>query len=40
MVGPEDVPWLGRFLPALLVPENTAGDTFTVDLMSLVQREG
>jgi hypothetical protein len=40
MVGPEDVSWLGRFLPALLVPENTAGDTFTVDLMSLVQQEG
>ena len=40
MVGPEEVPWLGRFLPALLVADNTAGDTVGMDLVPLVAREG
>ena len=36
MVGPEEVPWLGRYLPALYVADNAAGDTLTVDLHDLV----
>ena len=41
MVGPEEVPWLGRYLPALLhVADNAAGDTLTVDLHDLRRQCG
>jgi hypothetical protein len=36
-VGPAEVPWLGRFLPALYVADNPAGDTLRTDLSLLVQ---
>lgn len=36
MVGPEETPWLGRYLPALYVADNPLGDTLTVDLRALV----
>ncbi len=36
MVGPEEVPWLGRYLPALYVADNVAGDTLTVNVQDLV----
>jgi hypothetical protein len=38
MVGPEETPWLGRYLPALYVADNPEGDTLTVDLRDLVVR--
>jgi hypothetical protein len=38
MVGPEEVPWLGRYLPALYVADNAEGDTLTVDLHDLVTK--
>jgi hypothetical protein len=37
MVGPGEVPWLGRFLPALYVADNSAGDTVRTELSGLVQ---
>jgi hypothetical protein len=37
MVGPGEVPWLGRFLPALYVADNSAGDTVRTNLSGLVQ---
>jgi hypothetical protein len=36
VVGPDEVPWLGRYLPALYVADNARGDTLTVDLHELV----
>jgi hypothetical protein len=39
MVGPEEVPWLGRYLPALLVADNALGDTLGIDLRAWVSTE-
>ena len=39
MVGPEETPWLGRYLPALYVADNPLGDTLTVDFETLVARD-
>ncbi|HKE79268.1 MAG TPA: hypothetical protein VKB54_08175 [Solirubrobacteraceae bacterium] len=36
MVGPEEVPWFGRYLPALYVADNASGEIFTVDFHELV----
>src|SRR6266511_5767957 len=38
MVGPEEVPWLGRYLPALYLADNAAGDTLTISVHDLVAR--
>jgi hypothetical protein len=38
-VGPAEVPWLGRFLPALLVADNAGGDTLGVDVRPLTRAE-
>jgi hypothetical protein len=38
MVGPEEVPWLGRYLPALYVADNAGDDTLSLDLQDLVAR--
>jgi hypothetical protein len=36
MVGPREVPWLGRFVPALYFAENTRNDTVQLDFRPLV----
>ena len=36
MVGPDEMPWVGHYLPALYVADNPDGDTITVDLQPLV----
>jgi hypothetical protein len=36
MAGPEEVPWLGRYLPALYVADNAAGDALTIGVHDLV----
>jgi hypothetical protein len=36
MVGPDELPWLGQYLPALYVADNSGDDTITVDLQELV----
>jgi hypothetical protein len=38
MVGPEEVPWFGRYLPALYVADNASGEIFTVDFHELVTK--
>ena len=38
-VGPEEAPWFGRFLPALLVAANFAGDTIGMDVRPLTVAE-
>jgi len=38
-VGPDEMPWLGRYLPALYVAEKTRGDTITADLRALAESE-
>jgi hypothetical protein len=40
MVGPHEVPWLGRFVPALYFADNPRGDTVPIDPRELVAREG
>ena len=39
MVGPDEAPWLGRYLPALYVPDNPSGDTLGLDVAHLVARD-
>jgi hypothetical protein len=36
-VGPGEAPWLGRFLPALYLADNDAGDTIRIDPLTLVR---
>jgi hypothetical protein len=38
-VGPAEMPWLGRFLPALLVADNAGGDTIGIDVRPLTRVE-
>ncbi len=37
MVGPDEAPWLGHYLPALYVADNADGETISVDLHPLVE---
>jgi len=39
MVGPDELPWLGRFLPALYFADNQRGDAIRVDFQDLVQAD-
>jgi hypothetical protein len=36
MVGPDEAPWLGHYLPALYVADNSDGETISIDLHPLV----
>ena len=36
MAGPDEMPWLGHYLPALYVADDPDDDTITVDLRELV----
>jgi hypothetical protein len=36
MVGPDEAPWLGHYLPALYVADNSVGETISIDLHPLV----
>ncbi|MFN2347759.1 MAG: hypothetical protein ABR616_18855 [Dermatophilaceae bacterium] len=38
-VGPEEAPWWGRYLPALLVADNASGDTIGLKVADLVATE-
>jgi hypothetical protein len=38
-VGPAEAPWLGRYVPALYLPDNPAGDTLRVDAGALLTGE-
>jgi hypothetical protein len=37
MVGPDELPWLGRFLPALVLADNAVGDAISVDVRALAE---
>ncbi len=38
MVGPDEAPWLGHYLPAMYVADNSNGETISIDLHPLVTK--